>query len=65
MKARLEFNLPDERDEFIAAIHAHTTKSDIEDLRNHVRARLKHGPEPDRQFLEEVYSQILEITPYA
>lgn len=65
MKARLEFNLPDEHAEFMAAVHSDTTKLAVEDLRDKIRARLKHGPEPDNDFVEEIYRELLEIVPFA
>lgn len=64
MKATLNFDLPEDKDLFLTAVHSDTTKSDIEDLRNDVRSRLKHGPEPDREFVEEIYQTLLDIVPY-
>lgn len=64
MKAILEFNLPEDSAAFMAAVKAEDTKIAVEDLRNDVRSRLKHGPEPDRDFVEEIYQTLLNIAPY-
>lgn len=62
MKATLEFNLPDDEWEFKAAVESREVMSGLLDLSNQVRSRLKHGPEPDTEFVEQIYQQLLELT---
>lgn len=62
MKATLEFDLPDDHWNFKAASEATDTLSGLLDLRNKVRLRLKHGPEPDNAFVEEIYQDLIELT---
>jgi len=64
MKATIEFNLPDDEEALKNALAATDIVSDLLVIRNQVRLRLKHGPEPDREFVEHVYEQLLEILPY-
>lgn len=64
MKTILEFNLPEDKDLLLTAVHSDTTKAAVEDLRDEVRSRLKHGPEPGRDFVEEIYQTLLDIVPF-
>lgn len=64
VKATLEFGLPEDEEDLKAAIAAPDIMSGLRDLRDQVRSRLKYGPEPDRDFVEEVYQQLQEIAPY-
>lgn len=64
MKATLEFDLPSEHPDFMAAAEATETLSGLHDLRNKVRSRLKHGPTPDNNFVEEIYQDLIELTPH-
>lgn len=61
VKATLEFNLPEDEEALKCALAATDIMSDLRDIRNEVRLRLKHGPEPDTEFVEHVYQQLLEI----
>lgn len=62
VKATLEFDLPDDQWHFKAATEATDTLSGLLDLRDKVRSRLKHGPEPDTEFVEEIYQELIELT---
>ena len=64
MKATLEFDLPEDEEGLRAALASADIVSDLRDLRNKVRSRLKHGPEPDREFVEAIYHELIEILPY-
>lgn len=43
MKATLEFDLPEEQDEFETAVNAHKFRGVISDFLNETRSLLKHG----------------------
>lgn len=61
MKAILEYSLPDDEWAFRVAVESSEVMSGLLDLRNRVRSRLKHGPEPDTAFVEEIHQQIEEL----
>ena len=63
MKAILKFDLPTEHSDFMAAVEATETLSGLHDLRNKVRSRLKHGPAPDEAFVDEIYQDLIDLTP--
>jgi hypothetical protein len=44
MKATLEFNLPEERDEHLRAVHASDAWAALHDIDYMLRNHLKHGP---------------------
>jgi len=61
-KATLEFNLPEERVEFMTALHGQNYESCLCDIDNICRAVLKHG-----QYLEEttkLVERIKDLIPY-
>lgn len=62
MKATLEFNLPEEQDEFRVASDAGSTMSAVEDVLNYIRNRLKYEdlPADVAEALEEVRNRLLE-----
>jgi len=64
MKATLEFELPDENESFLTAVYADITQRCIDELRENIRTRLKHGAEPDRDFVEKIYQGLMNISHY-
>jgi len=62
MKATLEFNLPEEQEEFRVASDAGSTMSVVEDVLNYIRNRLKYEdlPADVAEALEEVRNRLLE-----
>ena len=62
MKATLEFNLPDERDEHIRAVHAADAWALLDDIDQELRRIVKYGSEITRdQLTEEIRLQINEL----
>ena len=53
MKATLEFTLPDERTEHIAAVKGMDTILILDDLLNEIRTFLKHGGGEFREWRDE------------
>ena len=45
MKATLEFNLPEEREEFETSVNAYRYKSALWELDNYLRGKIKHAPD--------------------
>jgi hypothetical protein len=43
MKATIEFQLPEEHDEHVRAVHAHNAWVALYDIDQHLRSVLKHG----------------------
>lgn len=43
MKATIEFNLPDEQNDWTATVHANAAWSALQDIDEHCRSVLKHG----------------------
>jgi len=66
MKATLEFDLPEEREEFDMASHAADYYSALCDIDNHLRSIVKYGDGPDevirlaeyirRELMPDLYS---------
>ena len=62
MKATLEFNLPEERDEHIRAVHAADAWALLDDIDQELRRILKYGSEITRdQMAESIRLQINEL----
>lgn len=62
MKATLEFQLPEERDEHIRAVHAAEAWALLDDIDQELRRIVKYGSEITRdQLAEEIRSQINEL----
>ena len=63
MKAILEFNLPEEREEHALACRARDLDAALCDVRRHVRDRLKYADLSDlaRAELETVRALLLEL----
>jgi len=63
MKAKLEFDMPDDRNEHIIAVHAMDWALTVWDMSRELRDWLKHGHEfktPD-EALEAVQSKLFDI----
>lgn len=56
MKAKLTFNLPDEQEEFKAAMDGSAMSCALHDIDQYLRSQLKHYDLPD-----EVANKVLEI----
>lgn len=56
MKAKLEFNLPDEKNEYLLAVHSQELFSFIWQFRQTLRNKLKHFdlPEDQLKIVEEL-----------
>jgi len=54
MKAILEFNLPEESEEHIRAVHAMDAWAAISEIRNNIRAHNKHGGTSAKQLVEQI-----------
>lgn len=63
MKAILEFNLPEEQEEFDTSYKAILYKCVIQDFRNYMRNRMKYGNIPSELYkaLEEINDKFFEI----
>jgi hypothetical protein len=62
MKATLEFQLPEERDEHIRAVHAADAWALLDDIDQELRRILKYGSEISRdQMAESIRLQINEL----
>jgi DNA-binding IclR family transcriptional regulator len=62
MKATLEFQLPEEREEHIRAVHAADAWATLDDIDQELRRILKYGSEITRdQLAEAIRSQINEL----
>ena len=62
MRATLEFQLPDERDEYIRAVHAADAWATLDDIDQELRRILKYGSEITRdQLAETIRTQINEL----
>jgi len=63
MKATLEFNLPEEQEEFKTAAKAGETMSVVEDVLNYIRSRLKYAnlPETSTEELREIRSRLSAV----
>ena len=62
MKASIEFQLPEERDEHIRAVHAAEAWALLDDIDQELRRIVKYGSEITRdQLAEEIRSQINEL----
>ena len=62
MKATIEFQLPEEHDEHVRAVHAHNAWVALYDIDQELRRILKYGSEITRdQLAEEIRSQINEL----
>jgi len=65
MKHTIEFNLPDDSEELLWAIHAHQMLSTLESVDRRLRTHLKHG-NPDEKSAKECMalclSEIYEVT---
>ena len=62
MRATLEFQLPDEREEHIRAVHAADAWATLDDIDQELRRILKYGSEITRdQLAETIRAQINEL----
>jgi len=62
VKATLEFQLPDEREEHIRAVHAADAWGTLDDIDQELRRILKYGSEITRdQLAETIRTQINEL----
>ena len=63
MKATLQFELPDERDEHIRAVHAAAAWACLDDLDNTLRNAVKYGHEfkSVEQFAEHLRKEIWQV----
>ena len=62
MKASIEFQLPEERDEHIRAVHAADAWALLDDIDQELRRILKYGSEITRdQMAESIRLQINEL----
>lgn len=64
MKAILEFNLPEEQDDFEVASKAYRYKISLEDFDNYLRARLKYEDISDEKIyecIENIRNKLHEI----
>jgi hypothetical protein len=62
MKATIEFQLPEERDEHIRAVHAADAWALLDDIDQELRRILKYGSEITRdQMAESIRLQINEL----
>lgn len=63
MKATLEFNLPEEQEDFKTAAKAGETMSIVEDVLNYIRSRLKYAnlPETSTEELREIRSRLSAV----
>ena len=62
MKATIEFQLPEERDEHIRAVHAADAWALLDDIDQELRRIVKYGSEITRdQLAEEIRLQINEL----
>lgn len=63
MKATLEFNLPEEQEEFKTAAKAGETMSVVEDVLRYIRNRLKYEtlPETSVEELREIQGRLAEV----
>jgi hypothetical protein len=50
MKATLEFNLPEEREEFEIALRAGKLQAALSEFENFLRAQLKYGELPEAEY---------------
>lgn len=61
MKAIIEFDLPEENEEFLTAVHATAFSSTLHEIDNMIRSHLKHGEpltmESIRDFLWEALAE--------
>lgn len=64
-RAVLEFDLEEEREEFMHTIHGHekytTAMAVIQDFDNWLRSQIKHTDRTDRDTLEDLRSKLYEI----
>lgn len=60
MKATLEFNLPEDRDDFALATNASKMWSVLWELDQDLRARVKYAPDDSNEDKLEAYQEIRE-----
>lgn len=60
MKATLEFNLPEDRDDFALATNASKMWSVLWELDQDLRGRVKHAPDTANDYTIEAYREIRE-----
>ena len=68
MKITMEFQLPEDADDLVLATHVATLRMALEHVKEHIRARLKHGlmgEEATEEFesLRRVLHEALEDLP--
>jgi len=63
MKAILEFNLPDDQEEYDLAVKAQDMMRSLNDVRNYLRAKSKYETEDEAKWeaYNEVHQQFFEI----
>lgn len=64
MKATLEFNLPEEKDDHDYALHGVDALLVISDLENEIRSKLRHNSGEFKEFLSEVYDEATDEVTY-
>ena len=65
MKATLEFNLPDDRNEHLRAVHAGAAWSMIYEIDNRLRNLIKYGVSKESSYeqeLSEIRREIYDVT---
>ncbi len=56
MKAKIEFNLPEEQEDFETAVNAYKYRQLVIELDRLLRGKIKHG-----EYQEETYDQLQEV----
>jgi hypothetical protein len=54
MKAILEFNLPEDKQEHLQAVNSNLAWSALDEIKNHVRSHLKHGLELKLELINNI-----------
>lgn len=63
MKAILEFNLPEDQDDYELANNARNMLYVLSELKDHLRSTIKHGEMTDDKYdaYDEVWSKLFEL----
>ena len=66
MKASLEFNLPEDQNEFDDAVNATKYIAALHDIKNHVRSVWKYGELSDDTYkvVDEIYKHICDVADF-
>ena len=60
MKAKLTYNLPEDRQYFLLAAKAESLALALWDISSYFRSTIKHGPEQDIEQMQKAFYEILE-----